>query len=57
MSPGFRAFAKARRKTRDAVNRGLARMTRVSYDTTLQNVYHCCVHKTGSQWIRGSPAG
>lgn len=23
-----------------------------AYRSTSQNVYHCCVHKTGSQWVR-----
>ena len=53
MSPRSRAFAKLKRKTRDVANRGLARVTRVSYNSTARNVYHCCVHKTGSQWVRG----
>ena len=28
------------------------RLVRVSRRSELRNVYHCCVHKTGSQWIR-----
>jgi sulfotransferase family protein len=28
------------------------RLIRVSRPSELRNVYHCCVHKTGSQWIR-----
>jgi hypothetical protein len=28
------------------------RLTRVARRTELRNVYHCCVHKTGSQWVR-----
>lgn len=28
------------------------RLVRVVRRTELRNVYHCCVHKTGSQWIR-----
>jgi hypothetical protein len=26
--------------------------TRIQYQSRAVNVYHCCVHKTGSQWIR-----
>jgi hypothetical protein len=28
------------------------RLVRVTRQSQLRNVYHCCVHKTGSQWIR-----
>jgi hypothetical protein len=28
------------------------RLVRVARRSDLRNVYHCCVHKTGSQWIR-----
>jgi hypothetical protein len=28
------------------------RLVRVARRSELRNVYHCCVHKTGSQWIR-----
>jgi hypothetical protein len=28
------------------------RLTRVARRSELRNVYHCCVHKTGSQWVR-----
>lgn len=28
------------------------RLTRVTRRSELRNVYHCCVHKTGSQWVR-----
>jgi sulfotransferase family protein len=28
------------------------RLVRVARQSELRNVYHCCVHKTGSQWIR-----
>ncbi len=33
-----------------AENRVLLR--RVTHHSEVRNVYHCCVHKTGSQWIR-----
>jgi len=30
----------------------LSKLTRVKSRSQATNVYHCCVHKTGSQWIR-----
>jgi Sulfotransferase domain len=39
-----------RGKAAFAENRVL--LSRVARRTELRNVYHCCVHKTGSQWIR-----
>src|SRR5919202_344423 len=39
-----------RAKAMFAENR--VRLVPVTHRTELRNVYHCCVHKTGSQWIR-----
>ena len=30
----------------------VSKLARVSHRSDLTNIYHCCVHKTGSQWIR-----
>jgi hypothetical protein len=47
-----RLAARVRLKVRDAARSGRSRVTRVSHHSTNQNIFHCCVHKTGSQWIR-----
>jgi hypothetical protein len=47
-----RVAAKGKLKARDLLQRGRARVTRVSHVSINENVFHCCVHKTGSQWIR-----
>lgn len=39
-------------RTKAAFAENRVRMYRVARRTELANVYHCCVHKTGSQWIR-----
>ena len=46
----FRNLIPPRAKAAFAENR--VRLVHVSRRTELRNVYHCCVHKTGSQWIR-----
>lgn len=46
----FRNLIPPRAKAAFAENR--VRLAHVSRRTELRNVYHCCVHKTGSQWIR-----
>lgn len=30
----------------------VSKLARVTHRSDLTNIYHCCVHKTGSQWIR-----
>ena len=47
---GLRNLVPPRVKAMFAENR--VRLARVSRHTELRNVYHCCLHKTGSQWIR-----
>lgn len=47
---GLRNLVPPRVKAIFAENR--VRLARVSRHTELRNVYHCCLHKTGSQWIR-----
>ncbi len=37
--------------SRSALLRARATLTRVEHPSPLANVYHCCVHKTGSQWL------
>jgi len=49
-SQRFRNFIPRRMKILFAENR--SRLVRVKHHTSAQNIYHCCVHKTGSQWIR-----
>lgn len=39
-------------RSRDAVQRARLRLTRVEHQSAACNVYHCCVQKTGSQWVR-----
>lgn len=46
----LRNLVPARSKAAFAENR--VRLTRVARRSGLRNVFHCCVHKTGSQWIR-----
>ncbi len=46
----LRNLVPPRLKAAFAENR--VRLVRVSRQSDLRNVYHCCVHKTGSQWIR-----
>jgi Sulfotransferase domain len=46
----FRNLVPPRGKAAFAENRVL--LVRVARRSGLRNVYHCCVHKTGSQWIR-----
>lgn len=46
----LRNLVPARSKAAFAENR--VRLSRVARRSDLRNVYHCCVHKTGSQWIR-----
>jgi len=47
---GLRNLVPPRVKAAFAENR--VRLVRVARRTELRNVYHCCLHKTGSQWIR-----
>jgi hypothetical protein len=47
---GLRNLIPPRVKASFAENR--VRLVRVTRRSELRNVYHCCVHKTGSQWIR-----
>jgi sulfotransferase family protein len=46
----LRNLVPPRLKAAFAENR--VRLVRVANQSELRNVYHCCVHKTGSQWIR-----
>jgi Sulfotransferase domain len=39
-------------RTKAAFAENRVRLLRVAHHTELVNVYHCCVHKTGSQWVR-----
>lgn len=41
-----------RRRSRYVAQRLLARQVRPVHESTSVNVYHCCVQRTGSQWIR-----
>lgn len=36
---------------RSALLRSRAALTRVEHRSPMVNIYHCCVHKTGSQWL------
>ncbi len=47
---GIRNLIPPRIKASFAENR--VRLVRVTRRSQLRNVYHCCVHKTGSQWVR-----
>ncbi|HXF37674.1 MAG TPA: sulfotransferase domain-containing protein [Actinomycetota bacterium] len=47
---GLRNLIPPRVKASFAENR--VRLVRVARRSELRNVYHCCVHKTGSQWVR-----
>ena len=46
----FRNLVPPRAKAVFAENR--VRFRRVARQSKFRNIYHCCVHKTGSQWIR-----
>ena len=46
----FRNLVPPRAKAAFAENR--VRLRHVAHHSEVRNVYHCCVHKTGSQWIR-----
>lgn len=43
---------KVRRKLKYLAMQSRASMVRPAYVTPIDNVYHCTVHKSGSQWIR-----
>jgi len=43
---------KVRRKLRYLAMQSRAKLVRPAYVTDVDNVYHCTVHKSGSQWIR-----
>lgn len=46
----FRNLVPPRVKAAFAENR--VRLRHVEHHSEVRNIYHCCVHKTGSQWIR-----
>ncbi len=46
----FRNLVPPRAKAAFAENR--VRLRHVRHHSEVRNIYHCCVHKTGSQWIR-----
>ena len=46
----FRNLVPPRAKAAFAENR--VRLRRVEHHSDVRNIYHCCVHKIGSQWIR-----
>lgn len=39
-------------RTRSCLSDSLLHLTPVRYRSCNVNIYHCCVHKTGSQWIK-----
>ncbi len=39
-------------RVKAALAENRVRLVRVARRSELRNVYHCCLHKTGSQWIR-----
>lgn len=47
-----KTFSKVRLRLRDALLAGKGAMTRPSVESPSDNVFHCCLHKSGSQWIR-----
>lgn len=46
----FRNLVPPRAKAAFAENR--VRLRHVEHRSEIRNIYHCCVHKTGSQWVR-----
>ncbi|NND02659.1 MAG: sulfotransferase [Acidimicrobiia bacterium] len=46
------SVTKVRRKLKYIAMQSRAKLVRPSYRTPVGNVYHCTVHKSGSQWIR-----
>jgi hypothetical protein len=46
----FRNLVPPRAKAAFAENR--VRLRHVAHRSEIRNIYHCCVHKSGSQWIR-----
>ena len=49
---GDLSMTKVRRKLKYLAMQGRVKTVRPAYRTTVDNVYHCTVHKSGSQWIR-----
>ena len=47
-----KSISKIRLRLRDGILIGKKAMTRPSVETPSDNVFHCCLHKSGSQWIR-----
>lgn len=47
-----KTISKTKLRIRDAMFAGRRAVTRASTESPSDNVFHCCVHKSGSQWIR-----
>lgn len=47
-----KTLTKVRLRARDAIHRGRTAITQVEVESPSDNVFHCCLHKSGSQWIR-----
>ncbi|HVR79566.1 MAG TPA: sulfotransferase domain-containing protein [Acidimicrobiia bacterium] len=47
-----KTVTKVRLRARDALHRGKSALTSVEVQSPSDNVFHCCLHKTASQWIR-----
>ncbi len=47
-----KTLSKIRLRARDALHGGRVALTHAVVDSPSDNVVHCCLHKSGSQWIR-----
>lgn len=47
-----KTFSKVRLRVRDAMLTGRRAVTRPVIESPSDNVFHCCLHKSASQWIR-----
>lgn len=47
-----KTVTKMRLRARDAVHKSRSALTSAVVQSPSDNVFHCCLHKTGSQWIR-----
>ena len=50
--PLSKTFSRIRLRARDALQGGRVALTQVEAESPSDNVFHCCLHKSGSQWIR-----
>lgn len=50
--PASKTLSKVRLRVTDFLRAGRKSLTRARIESPSDNVFHCCLHKSGSQWIR-----